>query len=219
MSPTVTGGYAAALVFSLLGAILLVVLSQLLLPWANGRLRRTKSATANQAHSFFEIPFITWYLLHFGVAIVGILAVVLLAADSVLDKAGAGTLLGSLFGYVLGAAGSRSSQSTATDKPATPAPPAAPISRTAISPEQGPAGTPAVITGPAALNAFSAKFGDEPAKLTLVAGVGALVVVPALPATEKPGPVDVTLLEKDGTELPAGKAKYTYTSDGHISAS
>lgn len=209
MSPTVTGGDAAALVFSLLGAILLVVLSQLLLPWANGRLRRTKSATASQAHSFFEIPFITWYLLHFGVAIVGILAVVLLAADSVLDKAGAGTLLGSLFGYVLGAAGSRSSQSTATDKPATPA---APISRTAISPEQGPAGTPAVITGPAAINAFSATFGDVPVPLTLAAGVGALVVVPVLPSTEKPGPVDVTLLEKDGTELPAGKVKYTYTA-------
>jgi len=43
---------------------------------------------------------------------------------------------------------------------------------------------------------INAKFGNEPVTLTLAAGVGALVVVPALKAADKPGPVDVTLLEK-----------------------
>lgn len=54
--------------------------------------------------SFFQLPYITWFLIHFLVPFFGILAVVGLALAGVLESSTTGTLLGGLFGYVLGSA-------------------------------------------------------------------------------------------------------------------
>lgn len=61
---------------------------------------------------FFEVPYITWFLVHYGIAALAIIAIVFLGVDNVIDKGTVSALLGSLFGYVLGSAahGSRPSQ-------------------------------------------------------------------------------------------------------------
>lgn len=51
---------------------------------------------------FFQIPFITWFLLHYTIAAMGVVAVLILAIDRIIDKSVASALLGALFGYVLG---------------------------------------------------------------------------------------------------------------------
>lgn len=57
--------------------------------------------------SFFNVPYITWYLLHYTVAALGLTAVVTLGLTGTLDKEGIAALLGSLFGYVLGSVAHR----------------------------------------------------------------------------------------------------------------
>jgi hypothetical protein len=59
--------------------------------------------------SFFEIPFITWFIVHYGIAAIAIFAIVLLGIDDVIDKGTVSALLGSLFGYVLGSSAHSSS--------------------------------------------------------------------------------------------------------------
>lgn len=54
--------------------------------------------------SFFQIPFITWFLIHHGIAILAILAIVGLGVTGVINSATVSGLLGGLFGYVLGSA-------------------------------------------------------------------------------------------------------------------
>lgn len=61
------------------------------------------------ASSFFEIPFITWYLVHYGIAALAVIAILILALDNVIDKTTVAALLGSLFGYVLGSSSKGSS--------------------------------------------------------------------------------------------------------------
>lgn len=53
--------------------------------------------------SFFQIPYATWYLIHWCVAIIALLVIVALGIDGILDKATIAALLGSLLGYTLGA--------------------------------------------------------------------------------------------------------------------
>jgi hypothetical protein len=63
--------------------------------------------------AFLQIPYITWFILHVLIAfygilavvllgITGILAVVLLGITGIVGSSTVGTLLGGLFGYVLG---------------------------------------------------------------------------------------------------------------------
>ena len=56
--------------------------------------------------SFFQIPYATWYLIHWGISIIALLAIVALGIDGVLDKATIAALLGSLLGYTLGSTAS-----------------------------------------------------------------------------------------------------------------
>jgi hypothetical protein len=64
------------------------------------------------APSFFEIPFITWFLVHYGIAALAVIAIVILGLDNVIDKSTVAALLGSLFGYVLGSSSKGSSSQT-----------------------------------------------------------------------------------------------------------
>jgi hypothetical protein len=125
---------------------------------------------AGRRMNFFEIPYITWFVVHYGIATLAILAVVLLGVDNVIDKGTVSALLGSLFGYVLGnvsrsggpgGGGSAPPPKPLTDpkasgkpslSPSTPAPveqrpdPEGP-ERRPVAPEQAPPDRPA--TGPA----------------------------------------------------------------------
>ena len=62
--------------------------------------------------SFFETPYITWFLVHYGISALAVIAILILGLDGVIDKGTVSALLGSLFGYVLGstAKGSASPQ-------------------------------------------------------------------------------------------------------------
>lgn len=74
----------------------------------------TQSDSPNKAHSFFETPYIPWFLVHNGMAALAMIVILILGLDAVIDKTTTAALLGSLFGYVLGSS-SRNSQSTGQD--------------------------------------------------------------------------------------------------------
>lgn len=57
-----------------------------------------------EIRSFFQIPYVTWFLIHHGIAILAILAIVGLGISGVINSATVSGLLGGLFGYVLGSA-------------------------------------------------------------------------------------------------------------------
>ena len=99
-------------------AVALVVVLQPLILSVSFRKRREKLSNPIQedAPSFFEIPYITWFLVHYGVATIAIIAIVILGLDQIIDKSTVAALLGSLFGYVLG---SSSKGSTTTPAPPT----------------------------------------------------------------------------------------------------
>ncbi len=84
--------------------LIVLALAVLLIPLVLAR-------KAASIEAFFGIPFITWYLLHYTIATLGILGVVILGLVGVLNATAIAALLGGLFGYVLGAA-SRSHEAT-----------------------------------------------------------------------------------------------------------
>lgn len=100
-------------------AVALVVVLQPLILSVTFRKKRDKTPNSNQedAPSFFEIPYITWFLVHYGVATIAIIAIVILGLDQIIDKSTVAALLGSLFGYVLG---SSSKGNLTTPSPKTP---------------------------------------------------------------------------------------------------
>lgn len=127
MSATITSQSAAfvlsqsevnAIIIFLVAVALVVVLQPLILS-VTFRKRREKSTNSNQedAPSFFEIPYITWFLVHYGVATIAIIAIVILGLDQIIDKSTVAALLGSLFGYVLGSSSKGSSSTPPPKKP------------------------------------------------------------------------------------------------------
>lgn len=90
---------------------LVIVILPLLLSWLYGR-KASGDNISGQPVSFFQIPYITWFIVHYGIAALAILAIVLLGIDGVIDKGTVSALLGSLFGYVLGSAAKGSHPST-----------------------------------------------------------------------------------------------------------
>jgi hypothetical protein len=102
----------AIAIYMLIGLAFAVLLIPLVLA------RRTHSIEA-----FFGIPFITWYLLLYTVATIGILSIVILGLVGVLNATAIAALLGGLFGYVLGAASRPHDAPTTTGvAAATPSP-------------------------------------------------------------------------------------------------
>jgi hypothetical protein len=83
---------------------LIVVLSPVLLARVHRNSQWTSvDAVGRQAPtSFFQLPFVTWFLIHLYVALLGILAVVGLGLAGAIDKTTIAALLSGLFGYVLG---------------------------------------------------------------------------------------------------------------------
>ena len=89
---------------------LVVVLQPLILSLTFRRQRDSAGKpNAESVSSFFEIPYITWYLVHYGIAALAVIAILILALDNVIDKTTVAALLGSLFGYVLGSSSKGSS--------------------------------------------------------------------------------------------------------------
>lgn len=87
----------------------------LLLAWSyNSRQGKNVPEAGEAPPSFFEIPYITWFLVHYGIAALAIVAIVFLGVDSVIDKGTVSALLGSLFGYVLGSSARNSKPSPGT---------------------------------------------------------------------------------------------------------
>lgn len=103
---SINGVPAWVIVLGLFILGLVVVLT----PWLLARLYKkshlmTEDAAGNRIPtSFFQLPYITWFLIHLLVPFLGILAVVGLALARALDPATTATLLSGLFGFVLGSA-------------------------------------------------------------------------------------------------------------------
>lgn len=67
------------------------------IPSSNGPIKIT---------SFFQIPYITWFLSHMGIGSLVVLGIIGLAIDHVLTASTVAALLGSLLGYMLGSTNS-----------------------------------------------------------------------------------------------------------------
>lgn len=108
-----------------IGVIALVaVLMPVILAWCDRtRIKHLAGATPAGVPpaltSFFELPYITWFLVHYLIPVLAILAIVLLGIDGIIDKGTVSALLGSLFGYVLGSS-AHSSPPKSGDHSTTP---------------------------------------------------------------------------------------------------
>lgn len=66
---------------------------------------KAKDAEGNSITvSFFQLPYVTWFLIHYLIPVLGIIAVSGLRQAHVLDTPTVAALLWGLFGYVLGGA-------------------------------------------------------------------------------------------------------------------
>jgi hypothetical protein len=90
-----------SVVFGLLCLAALVIVAQAVLPIYGGP-RGWSGRVSSRVSSLFQIPYISWYLLHSLIASIGIIAVVILGVDGIIDKGTVAALLGSLFGYIFG---------------------------------------------------------------------------------------------------------------------
>lgn len=106
------------IIIFLVGLAVVVVLQPLILSWVFGRQKRHPAAqSTDAAPSFFEIDYITWFLTHYGIAALAIIAIVILGLDNVIDTSTVAALLGSLFGYVLGSSSKGSSSKPPQNSP------------------------------------------------------------------------------------------------------
>lgn len=103
-------------VYDIVKYLVLVALVIVILPLLLSLLVRTRGKQSPDitlpSPTFFEIPYITWFLVHYGISALAVIAILILGLDGVIDKGTVSALLGSLFGYVLGstAKGSASPQ-------------------------------------------------------------------------------------------------------------
>lgn len=121
---------------------------------------------------FFRIPYITWYLLHYTIAGLGVIGVLILALTGTITGEVISALLGSLFGYVLGSTSARAGAQTGLALAiTTPSPLPNGTVGTAYSQRLAASGgTPPY--------AWSVSLGTLPAGLTLNAGSGVISGTP-----------------------------------------
>ena len=102
----VVGVPAWILVISLVVLALITILTPLLLALLyRNATPNAKDAKGNSITvSFFQLPYVTWLLIHYLFPVLGITAVSGLGLAHVLDTPTVATLLSDLFGYVLGSA-------------------------------------------------------------------------------------------------------------------
>lgn len=94
------------IVWALLILIALVVVTQLFLSLTFRPTEDTPAGgtTPVKITNLLQVPYVTWYLLHYTIAAVAILVIAVLGILNVIDKGVISALLGSLLGYVLGSA-------------------------------------------------------------------------------------------------------------------
>lgn len=90
------------IVIFLVSVALVIVILPLLLSLFFRTTGKPSPDVKSPSPSFFETPYITWFLVHYGVSALAVIAILILGLDGVVDKGTVSALLGSLFGYVLG---------------------------------------------------------------------------------------------------------------------
>lgn len=100
----------AWLLKALLAVAFVIALQPIVLAW----LGRRPSASGK---SFFEIPYIMWFLIHYGVSLMAIVVIAILGLTGVIDKTTIAALLGGLFGYVLGSSMAHHAKQDPTGQP------------------------------------------------------------------------------------------------------
>lgn len=160
---------------------------------------KPEASASTSAPSFFQIPYITWYLLHYGVAALAILGIILLAVDGAIDKGVVSALLGSLLGYVLGSA-SQSRPPTGTTPPvanggSAPSNQADPPVVKGLDQPAGPAagGTTVTLTGTGFTADAAVAFGGVSAKTVVFKSPTQLEVVTPPGASGAAVPVVVSV--------------------------
>jgi hypothetical protein len=100
--------------FLIIVALIIVLQPVILSITYRKQLNPSTNNTKGSARSFFETPYVMWFLVHNGMAALAMIVILILGLDSVLDRTTTAALLGSLFGYVLGSS-SKHSQSDGQD--------------------------------------------------------------------------------------------------------
>lgn len=135
------------------------------------------------AKDLFRVQYITWYLLHWGVAVTAMLLLAVLAMAGLLSSPLI-ALFASVFGYVLG---SNSSRSTTSDSTAAKA-----LAVHKIIPPSAPAGAMIAITGQSFDQGVTVTVGGQPLTDIVVAADGSMLTG-LLPARIGAGKVDVVV--------------------------
>ncbi|MBA3947902.1 MAG: hypothetical protein H0X37_25535 [Herpetosiphonaceae bacterium] len=99
--------------------ILLPILVAVTANWQSGAQRSAQNTSQSSRQSFFEIPYITWFLLHYGFGSLSLLAVVTLAVTGIIQQDVTSTIVVSLLGYVLVSAASRRQSAVDTARQST----------------------------------------------------------------------------------------------------
>jgi hypothetical protein len=207
-TPLVQGGALDVLLIVLGVIAIFVIVSPWLFTW-----RFKPYAGQSDGHggtlqvgSFFAVPYVTWWLLHYIVAVLGILAIVILGVDNILSAAVVSGLLGGLFGYVLGSASKGPTPSSAT----LPSQPAAPskLQITGVIPNSGQTGDPVSIQGTGFVTGAVVAFGTSAARAAVISPTAISVIVPnGLAGTA----VDVSVTLPDQTKTtPSSADRFTY---------
>lgn len=101
-TPVLNPDMSFSAVVGLLFLAAAVVMVPVVLAWVSRKAPDPSDSAGKRMIGFFQIPYMTWFLLHLVIASIGIIAVVILGIDNIIDKGTVAALLGSLFGYVLG---------------------------------------------------------------------------------------------------------------------
>ena len=116
LAASLTSGDVHLVIAGLLLLSLVTVLSPVLLALVYRKTRLNDQTGHQLPTSFFQLPYITWFLIHMYVAMLGIIAVVGLGIAGSIDKTTIAALLSGLFGYVLGNAAHAASSSASNAK-------------------------------------------------------------------------------------------------------
>jgi hypothetical protein len=136
---------------------------------------------------FFETPFITWYLLHFGVGALGLLVLIGLALAGSLTAPLIAVFSG-LFGFIFGSSSARAQQPAAAAKT---------LSVKTVRPPSAPPGSYISVIGEGLDPHATVQFGTAALTDVSVSADGTMLIG-RLPTTGQ-GSVDVTVKNPDNT--------------------
>lgn len=101
-------------VYDIVKCLVVVTLLIVILPLLLSLLVRTRGKQAPDVKlpspTFFKVLYITWFLVHYGISALAVIAILILGLDGAI-KGTISALLGSLFGYVLGSTAAKGSAS------------------------------------------------------------------------------------------------------------